>query len=757
VATDRSSSRRRHVQVKTLLRTRARLLHPSEETITQALRQCAKHDPIATRRFSASMQAAKKDDGLLELNDQPLDGGGEEPVATAVASAPTVVSEEQGFAPPPPEGASAMPADEPPRRRSDPRKLKPGVVIAGYRIESLLGKGGMGHVFRATQLSMNREVALKVLSPRLAGRRSFRSRFIREARNAGAFQHPHLIGVHDVGEGEGYLFFSMELVDGESVKDILKRERKIDEERAFVITYQVLDALRYAHGKGIIHRDIKPDNLMMTRHGNVKVADLGLSRLENERDMESSVTKLGSMMGTPYYMPPEQGRDARSADHRSDLYALGATLYHMVCGRVPFSGSTPMEVLMRSATEELGFPEPPPSSELRGVITALMAKDPGDRPQSAEEAKALVAEAAGFEDDPLSMGTATAERTPHPRYRRRRPSRRRGNGAVWLVLALVLAAGGAAAWWQLRGRHAGWENLKKEVGEAVREEGFPRALRMVDDFADDRPARAEDVANLRGKVLNQWNDWARNDGGGGEAIGEIWELMGDKDLDGARERIRALRSRSDLLSPEIEEDLRDAEETLRDMEREAVDEPEGEFGFRRWFGRARGGDAVPGRGAIEIAGRGRMRIPPEPSAPDAFAISVDLSPAGDAPVEGVFAVLVGTPRHWLLLRAHSDRVAVSNLVNQPRAAGLRFLLGRERGRRRDAGGLERDPGVELASFPHDGEVAIELRWRGSDCRVRIGDHEEVFEVRHPPRRFPIFLGWTLRDGALRFDLDGTIL
>ena len=154
---------------------------------------------------------------------------------------------------------------------------------------------------------MNREVALKVLAPKLSGKKTFRGRFIREARNAGSFTHPHLISVHDVGEAEGLLFFSMEFVDGESLRRVIKRDGRMAEDEAFRITHQTLQALVFAHGKAIIHRDIKPDNLMLTKGGVVKVADLGLSRITNEAPEDSHGTRVGSMMGTPYYMPPEQG------------------------------------------------------------------------------------------------------------------------------------------------------------------------------------------------------------------------------------------------------------------------------------------------------------------------------------------------------------------------------------------------------------------------------------------------------------------
>ena len=247
----------------------------------------------------------------------------------------------------------------------------------------------MGQVYQATQLSMSRQVAFKVLAPQLAGNEAFRSRFMREARNAGRLQHPNLIAVHDVGEADGMLFFSMEMVEGESVGDLLKREGRLTDTRALGIVRQALDALAYAHARGLVHRDIKPDNLMLTSAGRVKVADLGLSRAE-ENQMDSGTTQSGTMMGTPYYMPPEQGRDARSADGRSDVYALGATLYHMLCGRVPFTGRTPVEVLLNASTNPLSWPDDGPSNVIRAVVAQMMAADPEERYQEAAEASAAI-------------------------------------------------------------------------------------------------------------------------------------------------------------------------------------------------------------------------------------------------------------------------------------------------------------------------------------------------------------------------------
>ena len=260
-----------------------------------------------------------------------------------------------------------------------------GRIIAGYRIDRQIGSGAMGQVYRAVQLSVQRDVAFKVLTRRLAGDPAFRERFLREARAAGQLHHFNLIAVHDVGEADGLMFFSMELVDGQTVKDLL-RKGPISLPKALDIAIQTLRALSYAHMNGIVHRDIKPDNLMVTAAGVVKVADLGLSRVNSQDRATSETTQAGTLMGTPHYMSPEQGRDAHAADHRSDLYSLGATLYHMIIGLPPFTGASPVEVVLRASTVPLSFPEPGPPQPIRAVLSRLLAKKPQERFTSAAEA-----------------------------------------------------------------------------------------------------------------------------------------------------------------------------------------------------------------------------------------------------------------------------------------------------------------------------------------------------------------------------------
>jgi|GEM_PF-3533609 hypothetical protein len=383
--------------------------------------------------------------------------------------------------------------------------LKPGRIIAGYRIEGLLGLGGMGQVYRATQLSMNRGVAYKVLSPKLAGNPRFRERFLREARAAGRLHHPNLIAVHDVGEADGMMYFSMELVKGASLASVLKQHGKSPESRALEIVRQVLEALRIAHAAGIVHRDIKPDNLMITAQGMVKVADLGLS-LSDENDEDAYTTQAGTLMGTPNYMAPEQGRDAHKVDLRADLYAVGATLYHLVCGVVPFPGETPMEVVIKASSQPLKFPEPGPSPGMRALIATLMAKRPEDRPQSADAALELIAK--------LRRSKVTANPEQHPdatnaiaraRARRWRRSLRRALWGTAVAIGVVVIA----AFIALMLSRSQWGIRQREIESLTADHRFHEAVTALDAFQPGLfGARKVDIDPLRAEVEKAWDAWA---------------------------------------------------------------------------------------------------------------------------------------------------------------------------------------------------------------------------------------------------------
>jgi hypothetical protein len=265
------------------------------------------------------------------------------------------------------------------------RKLESRRRIPGYEILGELGRGGMGTVYRAVQKSMNRTVALKVLSPRHARNRSFIERFMREARAVAKLNHENIIAGIDVGEANGLFYFAMEYVEGETVVEMIQRKGALPEKRAIDIVLQVAKALDHANRHNLVHRDIKPQNIIVTMKGIAKLCDLGLAKTE---DSEAHITRTGVSMGTPHYISPEQAKGLGDVDIRSDIYSLGATLYHMVVGEVPFVGSGPLIVMTKHITEEPPFPSdrnPEVSAGLSEVICKMMAKQVEQRYQTPSE------------------------------------------------------------------------------------------------------------------------------------------------------------------------------------------------------------------------------------------------------------------------------------------------------------------------------------------------------------------------------------
>jgi serine/threonine-protein kinase len=257
--------------------------------------------------------------------------------------------------------------------------------LGDFRLLKKLGEGGMGTVYKARQLSMDRDVALKVLPKNLAKDKDFVERFYREARSSAKLDHPNIVRGIAVGEERGFHYFAMEFVDGDTSEKLLTEQGKLKVGDAVKIAIDIAHALDHAHSKGMVHRDIKPENILITRDGTVKLADLGLAK---QTDENSSLTQTGSGFGTPYYMPPEQARNAKYVDNRSDLYALGATLYHLLTGKLPFEGETAIEIL--TAKEE-GQHTPARRTNveipelLDLVIDKMMARDPKARYQTAAE------------------------------------------------------------------------------------------------------------------------------------------------------------------------------------------------------------------------------------------------------------------------------------------------------------------------------------------------------------------------------------
>jgi serine/threonine protein kinase len=253
-----------------------------------------------------------------------------------------------------------------------------GRELGGYRLERRLGSGGMGDVYVAEQKSLGRRVAVKVLRPEMLRHPGAVERFEREARAAAALAHGNIVQIHEVACVDGIHFLAEEYVAGPSLKAWLASRGPLDARQALAVLAQVGAAVAQAAEQGIVHRDIKPENLLLTRSGHVKVADFGLARLVAD-DVE--LTQAGTTLGTPLYMSPEQGR-GESVDARSDLYSLGATVYHLLAGRPPFSGPTAARVVMAHVSEPLVplatlRPDLPPS--VCAIVERLLAKDPAAR------------------------------------------------------------------------------------------------------------------------------------------------------------------------------------------------------------------------------------------------------------------------------------------------------------------------------------------------------------------------------------------
>ncbi len=258
--------------------------------------------------------------------------------------------------------------------------------IPGYRILGKLGAGAMAIVYKAQQLSLNRTVAIKVLPKRFSENPEYVQRFYKEGQAAGSLNHPNIVQAIDVGEAGGYHYFVMEYVEGKTLYDDLTAGKIFNENEALEIIIQVAHALAHAHAKGLIHRDVKPKNIMINTAGEVKLADLGLARATT--DLEAAQTEQGKAYGTPYYIAPEQIRGKIDIDGRADIYGLGATFYHLVTGRVPFMADDSSEVMKKHLREKLIPPDhinTTLSAGVSEVIEIMMAKRREDRYQNVEE------------------------------------------------------------------------------------------------------------------------------------------------------------------------------------------------------------------------------------------------------------------------------------------------------------------------------------------------------------------------------------
>ena len=393
-----------------------------------------------------------------------------------------------------------------------------------YRILRRLGAGGMANVYLAEDEALGRRVAVKILNERYANDDLFIERFNREAKSAASLSHPNIVSIYDRGEAEGTYYIAMEVIEGRSLKELILTRGPLPVSVAIGYTKQILSALRFAHRNGIIHRDIKPHNVLLGAEDRLKVTDFGIARAG-----ASQMTEAGSIMGTAQYLSPEQARGA-PVTAASDLYSVGVVLYEMLTGQTPFNGDSPIEIAMKHLNET---PRPPSQirrglpREVDHVVLRALAKEPEDRYQSADElaadldridaglpvtdatatAATAVVSGAGATAATQVLGPDARTRTlpaPPPRQPPRYPPgyepyadrrRRRRSLLPWLVPLLIAAAALAAGWVlynQFQEEIAEAEPVAVPLVEGIPEEAARARLERAGFTVDTRRAPSSD-------------------------------------------------------------------------------------------------------------------------------------------------------------------------------------------------------------------------------------------------------------------------
>jgi serine/threonine-protein kinase len=455
------------------------------------------------------------------------------------------------------------------------REIEAGTVVDGrYSILSRLGSGGMADVYCAQDLQLGRKVALKLLYRRFAEDEQFVERFKREASAAAGLQHPNVVGVYDRGEFDGTYYIAMEYLEGRSLKQVVQDEGPLQPERAIGLVVQILHAARFAHQRGVIHRDIKPHNVIVDDEGRVKVTDFGIARAG-----ASDMTETGSIMGTAQYLSPEQAQ-GHAVSAQSDLYAIGIVLYELLAGRVPFDGDSPVTIALKQVSE---LPVPPSAynaavpPELDALVLHALEKDParrfGDAAEMSvalEELRArLVAIPAGQStaafgavgappDDPtgptaFAGGVVYPDEPlgPEPEEDRRR---RRRAMAIVAAVALALIAGGLLAYFLTKGETKPVPNVVGTQYPAaytvLRNAGFEVQKNLVtSDAPRDRVLREDPQPGTKvdaGATVNL----TVSDGPGQATVPDVTNLPAGsarKALEGAGFQVSVQRETSDTI------------------------------------------------------------------------------------------------------------------------------------------------------------------------------------------------------------------
>ncbi len=362
--------------------------------------------------------------------------------------------------------------------------------VGGFELLEMVGQGSMGAVFRGRQTALDRIVAIKVLPKKFSQDKTYVKKFLAEARTVAKLNHQNIIQGIDVGVDGEYMFFAMEYVDGPTVRQVIRDRGKISEDKALSITLHVAHALNHAEKNSLVHRDVKPDNIMMTSDGIAKLCDLGLAR-------QTEALEGGSAAGTPFYISPEQAQGSADLDIRTDIYSLGATLFHMLTGRPPYLGETPqavMEAHIRSAVPDPKKLEPGISPKVADLVKRMMAKSPDKRPATAadliKEIQALRAPAEEPEAQKPQRSSRTSLRTP---------VRGRSGGAGGIVVAVAAVAGLLAVVYMMSSPDSGNPADKHKSGDdfaiSARDQQaadmLREALKLIDGHADDHAANVK--------------------------------------------------------------------------------------------------------------------------------------------------------------------------------------------------------------------------------------------------------------------------
>ena len=339
-----------------------------------------------------------------------------------------------------------------------------------FKILRELGRGGMGRVYLAHEISLDRRVALKVLPPALADIESIVMRFQREARTAGKLTHPHIVPVYQVSERAGLYFFTMPFVAGPSLRQVLRKTPQLDVDSARRYLREAADALGFAHSQGVIHRDIKPENMLLeaSRDGRLLLTDFGIAKALG---VGTTLTRPGDMMGTPYFMSPEQCEETENIDGRSDQYSLGLVGYEMLAGRFPFSADSMAGIVYKHLHEypdPLEKVRPDVPEDLIEVIERAIRKNPDERfPTMYVMLEALGGESALTD----TLRSAADGKARGPRRAKGRGRRFAQSAAVVVILA---ATGAGALWWQQRGSRSGLEETQlADLGATAGDPGMP--------------------------------------------------------------------------------------------------------------------------------------------------------------------------------------------------------------------------------------------------------------------------------------------